>query len=92
MYVKAGEIMSGSQTGEVSVLVTAEEHFGTNQTLVLLVKVKHSIYWLRVVCGEEEEVVKWQVCVLLMRVKCIISSLKDKRFSLREGSKMAVHN
>ena len=30
MYVKTGEIISGSQTGEVSVLVTAEEHFGTN--------------------------------------------------------------
>ena len=44
VYVPTGEIMSGSQTGEVSVLVTAEEHFGTNQTLVLLVKVKCIIY------------------------------------------------
>ena len=51
MYVKAGEIMSGSQTGEVSVLVTAEEHFGTNQTLVLLVKVKHSNYGFGDVCA-----------------------------------------
>ena len=44
VYVPTGEIISGSQTGEVSVLVTAEEHFGTNQTLVLLVKVKCIIY------------------------------------------------
>ena len=51
MYVKAGEIMSGSQTGEVSVLVTAEEHFGTNQTLVLLDKVKHSNYGCGDVCA-----------------------------------------
>ena len=51
MYVKTGEIMSGSQTGEVSVLVTAEEHFGTNQTLVLLVKVKHSNYGFGDVCA-----------------------------------------
>lgn len=31
--------MSGNQAGTVSVLVTAVESFGTNQTLVILVKV-----------------------------------------------------
>ena len=33
--------MSGSETGTVSVLVTAVESFVTNQTLLLLVKVRN---------------------------------------------------
>lgn len=35
----AGEISTGSQSGAVSVLVTATERFGANQTLLILVKV-----------------------------------------------------
>ena len=74
MYEKTGEKLSGSQTGEVSVLVKPEKHFGTNQALVLLVKVKHSNYGFGDVCaGVGEDVSKLQVCVLLMRVKNALS-------------------
>lgn len=37
--------MSGNQVGTVSVLVTSMERFGTNQTILLLVKVSS-------VCGD----------------------------------------
>ncbi|XP_014675942.1 PREDICTED: nuclear pore membrane glycoprotein 210-like [Priapulus caudatus] len=39
-----GRIVSGSSVGEASVLVTAREDFGINQTLVILVKVKEVSY------------------------------------------------
>lgn len=42
----AGDIVSGGQAGSVFVLVTAVERFGTNQTLLLLVKVTLCIYIL----------------------------------------------
>ena len=35
-----GHLVTGSRTGDASLLVTAHEEFGTNQTLVMHIKVK----------------------------------------------------
>lgn len=47
----AGDIVSGGQAGSVFVLVTAVERFGTNQTLLLLVKVTLCIYITTATCS-----------------------------------------
>ena len=49
--VKVGEgglLTSGSLTGQVALQVTSQEEFGTNQTLVLLIKVSDWIADYRV--------------------------------------------
>ena len=39
-----GHLVTGPRTGDASLLVTAHEEFGTNQTLVILIKVIPTFY------------------------------------------------
>ena len=46
VQVEDGVLVSGSNSGQAALQLTAQEEFGINQTLVLLVKVTHSLVQL----------------------------------------------
>ncbi len=41
---EAGQLVSGSRTGQVTLMVIAHEDFGVNQTVVILVKVSYTLF------------------------------------------------
>ena len=56
-----GQVISGSHTGQASLLITALEDFGVNQSVVILVKVTdHSTFiktiynWINEVVGKKD--------------------------------------
>ena len=46
VQVEDGILVSGSNSGQAALQVTAQEEFGINQTLVLLVKVIHTHFYI----------------------------------------------